>query len=397
MARFIFADISADVRLVGRSAEAPLLDIYSVILTDPDENAIELSATSDRIVRTTASDFDMAFGALQSMYAAATRPDKWRVNQPEELSDLELASALDMAKRMEPWLGPAVDDAEARSDLYDEGREGFGPIEMSGRKSSLMMGSGALLDPVELQKGTQAWEWKDLDAPGWKILIADHVVLRGDVSVELLRTIGAQVETYLGILREAIGGGSSEIMFNVRVFGDPKEFRKFATSANAANAEAYYDPRTRELVLDVDGSRGDEWLERTVAHEFTHAYMDRIFNVISPLWFAEGMAEYFTNLQVGRGGRLHPGALNEKGLGILSVNMKDLLPLNKFVALGRDVFYGMEFHLLYAQAWMFTRFLFDRHPDLIGSMLERKGIDAGTLEEEWNVYLSGMLGMEEAA
>jgi hypothetical protein len=339
----------------------------------------------------------MAFGALQSMYEASVRPDDWRANQPEELSDLELASALNMAKQMKSWLGPAVDDAEARSDLYDEGRGGFGPIEISGRKSSFMMGAGALLDTAELQKGAKGWEWKDLDAPGWKLLIADHVVLRGDVSIELLRVIGAQVETYLGILQEAIGGDPSEGMFNVRAFGNPKEFRKFATLANAANAEAYYDPRTRELVLDVDGSRGDEWLERTVAHEFTHAYMDKIFNVITPLWFAEGMAEYFTNLQVGKGGRLYPGALNEKGLGILNVNMKDLLPLNKFVALGRDVFYGAEFFVLYAQAWMFIRFLFDLHPDLIESMLERKSIDAGPLEGEWNVYLSGMLGKEEAA
>jgi hypothetical protein len=30
-------------------------------------------------------------------------------------------------------------------------------------------------------------------------------------------------------------------------------------------------------------------------------------------------------------------------------------------------------------------------------MLERKSIDAGPLEGEWNVYLSGMLGKEEAA
>jgi len=373
------------------------LDVYAVVLTDPEGNAIELSVTAVRGSRTASSDFDMAFGAIQSMYAAATRPDDWRANQPEELSDLELASALNMAKRMEPWLGPAVDDAEARSDLYDEGRGGFGPIEMSGHKPSFMMGSGSLLKPSELKEIASGWEWKESETPGWKVLLGDHVVLHGDVSVDLLRVVGAQVETYLGVLQATIGGDPSKAMFNVRIFGNPKDFRRYATLAQAANAEAYYDPRSMELVLDVDGSRGDEWLERTVAHEFAHAYMDRIFKVTGPLWFAEGMAEYFTNLQVGQDGRLYPGALNERGLGILDVNRGNLLPLSKFTGLGRDVFYGMDFFVLYAQAWMFVRFLFGRYPDMVRTLMGRGSIDAGALETEWADYLSRVLGKEDAA
>jgi len=400
MSTFLFSEIRAEVKRVGRFEKDKALDIYAVTLTDPEGNSIELSSIAVRGSRTASSDFDMAFGALQSMYEASVRPDDWRARQPEELSDLELASALNMAKQMKPWLGPAVDDAESRSDIYDEGRGSFGPIEMSGHKPSIMMGSGSLLKPSTLEEISSGWEWKQAEAPGWKVLLGDHVVLNGDVSVDLLRVIGAQVETYLGVLQAALGGDSSNIMFKVRVFGNPKEFRKFATLAGAATAEAYYNPMSLELVLDVDGSKGDEWLERTVAHEFTHAYMDRIFNVTWPLWFAEGMAEYFTNLQVGQDGRLHPGALNEKGLGILNVNLSDLLPLSKFTDLKRDVFYGMEFYVLYAQAWMFVRFLFDRYPDLIQVMLERKGIDAGTLDilqEEWYEYLSGALGRWEAA
>lgn len=258
------------------------------------------------------------------------------------------------------------------------------------------MGSGALLEPETLKKSAGDWEWKNTETQGWKVMIGDHVVLRGDVSVDLLRVIGAQVETYLGVLQAALGGELPSAMFIVRVFGNPKDFRKFASLAGASNAEAYYDPRSTELVLDVDGSRGDEWLERTVAHEFTHAYMDRVFNVTSPLWFAEGMAEYFTNLQIDQDGQIHPGALNEKGLGILNANRRDLLSLEKFVALGRDVFYGMEFYMLYAQAWMFVRFLFDRHPDLIDVMLDRKSVDAEALEVEWSTYLSLMLEKEAA-
>jgi hypothetical protein len=130
MATFRFADIRVDVRRLGPH-EDPRLDIYAAKLTDPSGRWIEIQSTAPRgELRTTADNFDAAYGAIQSMYAAAVRPEDWRAGQHEGISDLELMTTLDMAKRMELWLGPAVDVAESRWDLYDEGREeGVGPLE----------------------------------------------------------------------------------------------------------------------------------------------------------------------------------------------------------------------------------------------------------------------------
>lgn len=131
MARFRFADIRVDVARAGRDPDEPKLDTYTVKLTDPEGRWIELLSTAPaNEPRTTADDFDLAYGAIQSMYAAATNPEGWKSGQHGDVSDLEIATTADLAKRMELWLGPAVDVAESRWDLYNEGREGdIGPLE----------------------------------------------------------------------------------------------------------------------------------------------------------------------------------------------------------------------------------------------------------------------------
>lgn len=131
MGTFRFAEMRVDVKRAGPHGEEPKLDIYAVKLTDPSSRWIELEFTAPNDEpRTTADDFDLAYGAIQSMYAAAVRPEDWRAGQYREISELELDTTLDAAKHMEPWLGPAVDVAESRWDLYDEGREGdIGPLE----------------------------------------------------------------------------------------------------------------------------------------------------------------------------------------------------------------------------------------------------------------------------
>ena len=53
----------------------------------------------------------------------------------------------------------------------------------------------------------------------------------------------------------------------------------------------------------LEGDPSPAWLQKTLAHEFAHEYMDRVWKRTDPLWFAEGVAEYFANFAV-RDGRL---------------------------------------------------------------------------------------------
>jgi hypothetical protein len=215
--------------------------------------------------------------------------------------------------------------------------------------------------------------------------MAGRAVVRGDVPVESLRTVGAYLEAFLAMLQESLGGDASGIMFSARVFADPRDFRRYAACAGAPQAESFYDPRTAELVVCWDGARDLPWLQKTIAHEFTHAYMDRVWGRTEPLWFAEGMAEYFSNFSV-REGRLRPGAADRRAL--LLLRLDEPVPLRRLVELGREEMYGASFPLLYAEAWSFVHYLFSRSDGVVDLLLRGQAPrDLEDLEAGWKEHL----------
>ena len=132
-------------------------------------------------------------------------------------------------------------------------------------------------------------------------------------------------------------------------------------------------------------SRDDAWLRRSLAHEFTHAYMDRVWVCTGPLWFAEGMAEYFAGFTV-RDGRAVPGAIDRKAL--LLLRLDGTVGFDRFLATGRDEMYGPTFAKLYAQSWALVHHLFAAQDGTIDLLLRGKPIESpDALEEAFNVYV----------
>ena len=239
-----------------------------------------------------------------------------------------------------------------------------------------------------VRKASRGWEWKRLESPGWKLLMTDNFVLRGDVGVAGLREAGTALEEFLRMLRSSIGGDPAGLMFSARLFRHREDFLRYAARRGAANAESFYDPRTGELVLCMDEKRGRDWLRRALAHEFTHEYMDRVWDCTRPLWFAEGMAEYFAGFAV-RGGRARPGAVDRKSLLLLRLDRP--LPLAEFLALDRADMYGPRFVLLYAQAWSLVHYLFSREDETIDLLLRGESLEeVEELEGGWRKYIEAL-------
>lgn len=236
-----------------------------------------------------------------------------------------------------------------------------------------------------VRERSKGWEWKPLETSGWKILMAEHAVIRGDAPLEALRTSGAYLEAYREMLIARLGGDVEGIMFSARVFADPREFRAYASILGAPNAESLYDPRTQEVVICHDPAKGMSWLRRTLAHEFTHAYMDRVFRRTDPLWLCEGLAEYFANFEV-LDGRLAAGAVDRRALLLLSLD--EPLPLRRFLRLRRDEMYGPSFASHYAQAWSLAHHLMSRDDGLIDLLLRGEALqDIDALETKWRAHL----------
>ncbi|MBI3856478.1 MAG: DUF1570 domain-containing protein [Planctomycetes bacterium] len=242
--------------------------------------------------------------------------------------------------------------------------------------------------PRAVREASRGWEWKNLETSGWKLLMTPSFVVRGDVPIDDLRSVGAHLEEFLRMAKSALGGDDSGLMFSARVFSSARDFRRYAVRSGASNAESFYDPRSAELVVCLDGGPSPAWLQKTLAHEFAHEYMDRVWKRTEPLWFAEGVAEYFANFAV-RDGRARPGAVDRRA--VLLLQFEEPMPLQKFLKLGRDEMYGVLFARHYAQAWSFVHYLFSRDDGVIDLLL--RGAQPPNLEEleqGWRKHLSDL-------
>lgn len=237
-----------------------------------------------------------------------------------------------------------------------------------------------------VREASRGWEWKNLETPGWKLLMTPSFVVRGDVPVEDLRTVGAHLEEFLRMARSCLGGDDSGLMFSARVFSSVRDFRRYAARLGAPNAESFYDPRSAELVICLEGPPQPSWLQKTLAHEFAHEYMDRVWQRTGPLWFAEGVAEYFANFTVSEG-RARPGAVDRRAVLLLS--LEEPMPLEKFLGLGREEMYGVLYARHYAQAWAFVHYLFSRNDGVIDLLLRgSEPPNLAELEKGWRKHLS---------
>jgi hypothetical protein len=233
---------------------------------------------------------------------------------------------------------------------------------------------------------SKGWEWKRLEGEGWKLLMADHFVLRGDVGIEELRRAGAYLEAFWTAAVEVLGGDAEGHRFSVRLYRTRADFHAYAAALGAPNAESLYDPRQSEIVLSTWGMPGPAWFQRTLAHEFAHAYMDRVWKRTGPLWLAEGVAEYFAHFRV-REGRVEPGAPDPRALLLLEIDPP--VPLKEFLRYGREEMYGITYAHRYAQAWALVHHLFAR-PGGIAPVLasgEAPG-DPDVLERDWREHLA---------
>ena len=244
-------------------------------------------------------------------------------------------------------------------------------IQEAGVLASELVLAGATMPPEILTQRAVSFEVVETPTPGWRELRTPRARVQGDAPIEGLRTSGVYAEELNALLQTALGG-DAVVIYHVKLFNDQQAFRKIATLAQAPNAESYYAPNTQEMVFWFGQYATPELFQRAFAHEFTHAYMDRVWGIRQPLWFAEGMAEYFSNLEW-IDNQLVAGGSNPRAIALLL----NLVPLSRFLMLTRGEFYDhVEFPYHYAQAWALIHFLYNRKPQLVDELL-RKGMVRG--------------------
>jgi len=272
--------------------------------------------------------------------------------------------------------------------LHVWGEEPAGIPEIVAIEPSPHMGR-AIPASVIAERG-RSWKPTPGVAPGWSVVTTASGVVIGDAHEDVLKEAGVYLGEYNRLLRDVIGdpsGPRGTPFFTVRVFRNKSDFCTFAACAGAANAESMYDPRTREVSVWSNPAM-EGWHERILGHELVHAYMDIVWRTTSPLWFAEGMAEFFS-LSEWNGRRLVAGHINPEAVRFLG----NVHNVSQFLDAGRSQMYGSEWPIFYATAWSFVHYLFESSPDEVKSLLEAGGRGGANLrkhQEAWREYVQNL-------
>jgi hypothetical protein len=230
-----------------------------------------------------------------------------------------------------------------------------------------------------------------LETPGWKKIDSEKIIAVGDVPEPALKLLTATGEEFIEMLNREIGDRAQlyqarrppHHQYQVRLFDKRTDFCRYANICGASQALSLYNPVSREMGLHFGDDVDHEEFEHTYAHEFTHAFMDHVYRVTEPLWFAEGMAEYFSRLEWTKRG-YKPTGRNWKAMMHMG---EELIPLPKVLAATREDMYGLNFPLYYAEAWALVRFLLKNHPELVDVLLNKGKPNLEYLSNDFMAYM----------
>jgi tetratricopeptide (TPR) repeat protein len=152
-----------------------------------------------------------------------------------------------------------------------------------------------------------------LGAPaGWLRLRSPHFELLTDASEKSGRALLAALEQIREVFREPGGPGkASPLPVRVYLFASPGDYRRYQP---AAPVKGFYQggPDANHIVLLASGAE----TRRIAFHEYVHLVLNHSA-VRLPQWFEEGVAEFYSTLEV-RGGKVVVGRLVESHVRLLS-------------------------------------------------------------------------------
>jgi tetratricopeptide (TPR) repeat protein len=126
------------------------------------------------------------------------------------------------------------------------------------------------------------------------------------------------------------------------------------------NTSGYFQagPDVNYIALSTDWyRRGDDGLFQIIFHEFTHLLVDNTFKN-SPLWFNEGLAEYYSTFRISDDQKFEIGI--QPGNHLFFLRRNEMLPLRTLFAVDHKSSYYNERwkkSVFYAQSWALMHYL----------------------------------------
>jgi len=182
---------------------------------------------------------------------------------------------------------------------------------------------------------------------GWIEVSTAHFRVHSDAGTTLATRLAHELEETRAVLMETIGFESIQARpLHIIVFGDDGSFSPYALSDQ--NGGFYLRaPDASFIAISAD----PRWNPtRLIIHEYVHAVLaDHIPN--APLWFNEGLAEFFESITVD-GARARVGLpLKDR---LQQLEQASLIPMDAFLTVDRQSSYytgAEEKDRYYAQSW----------------------------------------------
>lgn len=193
----------------------------------------------------------------------------------------------------------------------------------------------------------------------WISVRTKHFFLVGNASEKDVRQVANRLEQFRQVFALVFpkANFTSPVPTTVIVFKSDNSYKPFKPNPNIAG---YFQPGEDVNYITLTSERySDENPFAVIFHEYTHLLIENTMGHTVPLWFNEGLAEFYSTFNVTDENRkVILGDLVRNH--VLYLRENKLLPLQTLFAVDyRSPYYneGNKMNIFYAESWMLVHFL----------------------------------------
>lgn len=240
----------------------------------------------------------------------------------------------------------------------------------------------------------------------WREATSRHFTLYSQGSEEELRKTAAALERFDRLLRPLMEVGE-ERSPRLKIFLMPdREAVVRTTDGSDPHLAGYYTHNADEPILVASraatgNGKYDIAAQDVLFHEYAHHIMLQHSNGPHPVWYLEGLAEYYSTARLLEGNAVEIGAAPASRVAVLR-EAENWIPVGELLATTSYRQFSDRLHLLYAQAWLLTHYVtqdpqrraqLQAYFRLVSAGMERRnavdtafGKDAGEFDRQLRSY-----------
>jgi hypothetical protein len=267
------------------------------------------------------------------------------------------------------------------------------------------------LSQVQAQKRERI---EEASAGALKVYTTRHFVLKSNSGDRYSRVLGAKLDEYYDQLSRqlpsVLGQSISMPKASIILFDRQDEYQRYArrNAPQLINNGGYYDGATRTVVTYRYNNSIQLYF-----HEILHAVMGEVFKDHYffryskpnwPIWFDEGLAEYFGSFTA-KDGRIRIGQKNKTKVAYLlnALSSGTFIGLRSLLTAPSERYSGASMNLYYAEAWGLLDFLIKNEPynkalpgffaamksdaDGLAAFKKSFGAEIDDLDRRWRAHL----------